>query len=302
MLAGARYGSRGPDRLCRSRALLLALGGLLEPLAHPKPGGVTRCWGQRNLTIWSFALSSPGVNASVLEACSRGCEQGCLASALYTYLELIEAAGVSENTSLGTVMLLVPLACTIPEHPRDIDDHARRASRCVSMLGGEDARAYYNALERLYPSHLGSSYTGPLPPVGSGRYPSSFYEILLHTSWDLVHRELLGGYEASRWVARLIADRGLSEETIVEAVLRVIAVWGDTLIARRNGLRAYLESRRDANHALALARRIGLSSAVNWIRRKWEERGWSPGAALDVVAAGIGLYMLWFSPAVRGPS
>ena len=271
------------------KAGLLGLGGIIEPLADPKPGGVTRREGWRDLSIYSFAKAHEALRAALETSCIEGCRPGCLARGVNVYLSMLERLGLLSNTNLGTLILMIPLACA--PHHQGPEAHAREASRCASLLGREDARAYYRALERFYPSHLGT-YEGPIPGVGSGKYPSTFLEILMAARWDYVHFELLSGYPKTLEAYYYLKTRGDSEESVARLILEFIARYGDTLIARRHGWRAMLRAMAEARLALTGSRGEGLEKAILGLRREWRVRGWTPGAVLDIVAAGLGLYYL----------
>jgi len=186
------------------------------------------------------------------------------------------------------VLLILPLCRALP-HAGTPREAAWLASRLVrEYTGREDAVAYYRLLEALAPSHLGR-YEGPVPAVGSGEYPDSLVDALEAASWDLVHGEILNAYPATLEAYEVIVARGgpFNEEALLAALLRVLAEHGDTLIARKWGLRAYKTALREAREAAAA--HPGPREALEALDRLWRPRGWSPGAALDVVAAAAGL-------------
>lgn len=275
--------------LCSTIAELLGLGSIMEPLVHPKPGGVTRCRPWRGLTIFDFARASAALRAGLAAACERGCSQGCLAAAVRAYLGVKSRLGPEGNANLGTLLLLAPLACTAPAGGPV--GHAMAASRCARSLGAEDAELYYRALEAVGPGHLGR-YEGPVPAVGSGRYPRSMIEVLLAARWDHVHAELLNGYPLTLEAFEWLRERGDREDSLALLILTMIARHGDTLIGRKWGWAAAKKAMAEARLALRAAEREGLNGAIGALRRLWEERGWNPGAVLDIVAAGLGLYYL----------
>ena len=75
-------------------------------------------------------------------------------------------------------------------------------------------------------------------------------------------------------------------------ILELLARYGDTLIARRHGWRAMLRAMSEAKITLVQAKGGSLAGAVRRLREEWRSRGWTPGAILDIVAAGLGLYYL----------
>jgi len=268
-------------------ALALAWGLVLEPLAHPKPGAVTRIAAHDDKNIYTFTASAlAGLYAC--EAACTGPPDGFIARGLETYAGLLGGLGVETNAQLGSILLLLPL-CRALTQAGTAEEAAALATTLVrEHTGREDAAAYYRLLEELAPSHLGR-YEGPVPSVGSGGRPESLVAALEAASWDLVHGELLNSYPATVEAYHVILGRGgpFNEDSLLAALLHVLAEHGDTLIARKWGLRAYKRALWEAR-AAALARPTP-REALEELDELWRPRGWNPGAALDVVAAAAGL-------------
>ena len=276
---------------CIERALLLGSGGRLEPLVHPKPGGVTRCKTFRGLSIHDFELASIALDRALIEACLSGCRRGCMARGFIVYLETARRLGLRSNVNTGTLLLLLPLACTL-DNARDPSTHAVEASKCILETGGgEDAEWYYKVLEYFRPSHLGE-YRGPLPPIGSGVYPESLAEVLRAMRWDHVHRELLEGYPITLEAVEMMKMRGHNEKSLSLIILELLSRYGDTLIGRRHGWRAAKRAMREALIVLRMVEHLGEISWVEKLWREWRRRGWSPGSILDIVATALGLSYL----------
>ncbi len=282
-------GQRGKIVYVCGDSRYVAAGLYLEPLAHPKPGGVTRCLAQEDKDVYSFVASAFAGQKACLAACSGEC-RGFMARGIRAYVDELERLGVGTNIQLGSVLLVLPLCRAVSgsSTPREL---ARNASRLVIACDDEEAgREYYRALERLGVRHLGR-YEGPYPGVGSGEYPRGLSVALIAGRWDLVHRELLEGYPATLEAYRVIMESGgpLREDALLRAILAVLASRGDTLIASRHGGRAYKMALWEARAAYRLSERIGVRKAIEWLQGLWRGRGWSPGAALDVVAAAAGI-------------
>ncbi len=274
----------------------LAAGAALEPVLHPKPGAVTRLWSHPDKGVVDFEAALAPLTAALIEACRRGGPRG-LEAAFRAYRAGLEALGYKSNIAAGTLLLAAPLAAALHggPPPGGLGALAREASRVALEAGGEAARAYYELLEYLSPGHLGR-YEGPVPGVGSGSYPCCMRVVLEAASWDLVHGEVLGGYPESLRVAREVEEgveggEGL-EDAALAALLGLLARRGDTLILARWGSRAYQAALSEARQAERMASRLGVRGALEWLDSQWRPRGWSPGAALDVLAAGLGLYLL----------
>ncbi len=278
--------------MCASRverlASALSWGLVLEPLAHPKPGAVTRIHPHPDKDVYLFMASARAGLEACVEAARPPCG-GFFARGLRSYMEGSRRLGVATNTQLGSVVLLLPL-CAASTVSTSLSSLAASASTLLrSCTGEEDAEAYYRALEAAVPSHLGR-YEGPVPGVGSGEYPSSLVAAFEAAAWDLVHREALGGYPATLRAAEVILDRGgpFREEALLAALLHVLVSEGDTLIAAKYGWAAYKRALLEARAAAALYP-DDPAGALAWLDGLWRPRGWSPGAALDVVAAAAGL-------------
>jgi len=280
-----------------SRAALLAAGLHLEPLAHPKPGAVTRLAGHGDKDVFSFAAHASLVTPVLVEACRAAAEGGCSGRPLLRGLSLyrrLVAPRLRGNVAFGSFMLLLPLAAAAARPPGGVGEHAREASRvAVECSGVEEARLYLEILASLKPSHLGS-YHGPLPDALSpGGASVDFAGLLRGARWDLVHREILEGYprtlEAVSAIRGGLARGSSFEEALLHAILWGLARWGDTLIYQKYGGRAYLRAVAEAERALAIAESRGVREAMEWLDSLWRPRGWNPGAVLDVAAAAVGL-------------
>lgn len=280
---------------------LLVSGSRIEPLVEPKPGGVGRCMRHGDKSVFDFEVASTLIAASAYESCasaSRSCRSS-IASGLRTYRRLHGLFLPRTNIYLGALLLILPLSAALglKEHNsiKEIADTAR--STVLYCTGPEEAREYYRLLEHLGPSHLGR-YKGPIPGVGEG-YPESFTSILEAAKWDHVHRELIEGYPLSLEAYRIIRETsGGLEYRVLNAILELLAGYGDTLIASKYGWRAYKKALGEAKAAELLSARIGVRGALEWLDSLWRPRGWNPGSVYDIVTVGIGLYML--DKALRG--
>ncbi len=281
---------------CIEAAALLAGGASVEPLIHPKPGGVTRCAGTSQHTVYEFTRSYHALHSALLAACMHGCKEGCLHRALTTYRALSTMLGVHTNTLLGTLTLLTPLACTFWGRRGNPEMHATEASKCaLNILGYSDAKAYYDLLHELHPSHLGVEFSGKLPPIGSQEVPRSFGEIVRSVEDDIIHLEIANGYPITLTALKWIANNGVREDSLGILILRLISEYGDTLIGRKWGFNAMKLAKREARIALLLIEKgWDWREVVNKLRAEWSRRGWNPGAILDVVATALGLYYLHY--------
>ena len=288
-MGSATY-SRGSDP-CQSLAPILGLGAALEPLAHPKPGAVTRLYGQADKDILDFAVHSAAINSALLASCSASASGSPdpIAEGLRAYRLTLWALNIAKNVGLGQALMLIPLAAALPRAAPAPSEVAREATR-IAMLSTQAASAeYYALLRMLGPSHLGR-YRGPLPDVSEGEPGVGLGELLRSVRWDLVASEVTGNYPLTlRAVEALSEETGAWDAKVARALALVLSAAGDTLIARKWGLRAYLASRAEV---LVHSRLRGPLGAMEALDGAWRPRGWSPGSSLDVVAAAVGLYLL----------
>ncbi|MGC9210011.1 MAG: triphosphoribosyl-dephospho-CoA synthase [Acidilobus sp.] len=272
-------------------APLLAVGSVVEPVAHPKPGAVTRLLGQPDKDVVAFALHSAAVTSAAVASCNASIEglPDPILVGLRAYRRSLEALGVRVNVGLGQAMMIIPLSAALARSGKDVRGIASTATGIVLSSSPEAAAEYYEILRLLSPSHLGA-YRGPLPDVIGGRPTVGLGQLLRAVRWDLVASELTNGYPLTlRAVADISSRGGVSEESVVAALADVLIEAGDTLIARRWGVRAFLASRAEV---LTYVSELGPGRAMALLDPLWRARGWSPGAALDIIAAAVGLYLV----------
>ena len=282
--------------LCDPRLVeLLVSGSRVEPLVEPKPGGVSRCRPHSDKGVLEFEVSSIALAVAAHETCIKASES-CRSSIAYgfsVYRRLHSMTLPRTNMYLGLLLLLLPLSATLGMRGFDGVHGLLNSAKSVvrHCTGPEEAREYYALLEYLHPSHLGT-YKGAIPGVGSG-YPDSFIQVLEVARWDYTHRELLEGYPLSL-EAYDIVRRGFEglEERVLNAILEMLARHGDTLIASKFGWAAYKKALSEARLAMSLSERVGVKRSLEWLDSLWRPRGWNPGSIYDIVAVGIGLYML----------
>ena len=275
---------------------VLGAGARIEPLLHPKPGAVTRMNSHSDKNVFTYMMASIPLDLALSTTCTRS-STDCTSSIAYgmrayrsAYERLIPKR---VNTSLGTLLLLLPIAMTHGATGlRDPWELARTSSRLVvECTGRDEALEYYKLLKLFRPRHLGR-YVGPLPDIDEG-VPDSFTAILRANSWDLVHREILFGYPLTLNALNTMREAsGNLEDKALKALLHILSSHGDTLIARRYGMMAFKKARAEAQHALLYSEKVGIRVALEYLDSLWRPRGWNPGATLDVIAVSISLYIL----------
>lgn len=259
-----------------------ALACLLEATA-PKPGNVHRGADFDDVTYLDFVTSGIVV-APAIEAAATGDSLG--EAVLKAVRATREAVGT--NTNLGTLVLMVPLA----KVPRD-QLLAPGVSRILGELTASDARLVYEAILLARPGGMGQVAADDL----SGPPPADLMAAMRSAAgWDMVARQYANGFaevlgSVVPWLSET-HQRGWSlADTIVHVHLRLLAEWGDSLIARKCGAQISNQARARAGAILAMGSPgqddydRALSDFDFWLRSDGHRR--NPGTTADLVAAGL---------------
>lgn len=261
-----------------ANASRLSLGAILEPLAHPKPGAVTRVEGQEDKDVFDFTLNHEAVERGSFAACMAAAEgnEDPVAAGLEEYLRAIKEVGLRSNVGLGQALMIVPLASASLGRP-DVKELCRRASELVRRSTPRASAAYYRLLRLLAPSHLGR-YWGPLPDVSEGE-PKVGLGVVLGMVDDVTSQEVVNGYRLTQAVAEIIREKAKEglESAVVWAYLYLASTVHDSLLARSKGIRASLIAAAEASLA-------GAS-----LNLAWRSRGWNLGSLLDILSAAVSL-------------
>jgi len=242
----------------------------------PKPGNVYRGADFEDVTYADFLASAAVIGPAMERARTGGVGKAVL--------EAVEATQqtVSTNTNLGTLLLLAPLAAS----PRE-KSLAEGISEVLASLTQEDTRSVYEAIRLANPGGLGSAETADvrdeIPTI------TLVEAMQLAAERDLVARQYTNRFEQVFWVAEQILAGGQPlGHAIVQAYLRLIAEFPDSLIARKVGLelsqqvslraQAVLSAEPDDFPAL-------LADFDFWLRADGHRR--NPGTSADLIAAGL---------------
>lgn len=254
---------------------------LWEALA-PKPGNVHRGADFDDVTFNDFATSGVIVGPILAEAAERGVGTVILEAAQAT------RAAIGSNTNLGMLLLLAPLAA-VPR-PQDLREGV---ARVLGELTAADAAAVYEAIRIASPGGLGKAdemdVSGPAPEslVGAMR---------LAAGRDFVARQYAEDFQDvfEHVVTPLVAacQRGMPLTlAIVDTYVRLIARFGDTLIARKCGPAVSDQAAAWAQRVLAADAAGGenyqaaLADFDFWLRSDGRRR--NPGTSADLIAAGL---------------
>jgi triphosphoribosyl-dephospho-CoA synthase len=186
---------------------------------------------------------------------------------------------VANNTNLGMVLLLTPLACL-----DDAESVRPGVGRVLEATTVDDARAVYAAIRMANPGGLGE-----VPDQDVAAEPTTtLREVMrLAADRDVVARQYATGYgdvldQTLPALAEALGQGRDLEAAISHAFLATLARLPDTLIARKRGIEVAREASLRASEALLSGEHAELDS---WLRADGHAR--NPGATADLVAAAL---------------
>jgi triphosphoribosyl-dephospho-CoA synthase len=214
-----------------------------------------------------------GVGATVLEAVRR------------------TRAVTAQNTNLGMLLLLAPLAAAVGRS--ETDDLRGSLTTILQSLSRDDAQAVYEAIRMARPGGLG---TVPQQDVSVDPTGTLSEVMALAAERDLVARQYTNGFhevfqEIVPALRSSIQDGKGVERAIVEAYLRTMAQHPDSLIARKRGTAEAREASRraaavlEAGWTAEAAGHQALEKFDGWLRAEGNAR--NPGTTADLVTAGL---------------
>ena len=281
------------DRVARSAQLAL----LLEVSAYPKPGNVDRTHDFVDTSYEHFLASSVAVYPVLREAAVRkGRGVG----------ELIRK-GVEEsvkwqhggNTHFGALLLLIPLAmaagasddCSTPVLRSKANDIMRNTDV-------EDAIELYRAFPmakvrvRRDVAELDVMNEASIEEIRN-RQLSLFDILSISAPYDLVSRELVGGFEKSFRYAALIADfrdeHLRLNDVITHAYLNLLAEEEDTFVKMKFGAD---KSRYVKERARGIVERGYRRVELEEFDHELIKAGINPGSSADLIAAALFIAIL----------
>jgi triphosphoribosyl-dephospho-CoA synthase len=300
-----------------SRKLELAM--LLEVSVYPKPGNVHRTRDYSGTKFEHFLASAVSARPYFERAAKRGAliSQGKISQREAHIGSTIRdtVVGISDshrggNTSLGTVMLFIPLAVaaglTFALRRFSLSRLRSNLRQILMATTATDAVALYDAIAYVRPGGLGQA------PELDVKDPASRRRILrvglnlldiarLAADRDSICKEWVTGYQTTfelgyTYFKRELSRTGDFNETTVNTYLKILSEIPDTLIARKTTIqRARWVSDR-AKKALALG---GFSTrrGRKEIERLDDQLGKSanllnPGATADITASVLALATL----------
>jgi triphosphoribosyl-dephospho-CoA synthase len=302
-----------------SRQLELAM--LLEVSAYPKPGNVHRTRNYSETRFEHFLASAVAARTHFENAAERGIlvskkqipvKEVQIGSMIRDAMSDIMRSHRGGNTSLGTVILLVPIAVaagmtkTRSARRLSLASLRRNLKQVLRSTTPADAVALFEALAHVRPGGLGHV------PELDAKDRSSRRKILqlgfnlrdvarLVAHRDSVCMELVTDYKTSFEVGypyfkrELARTRDLNEAT-VNTYLKILSEIPDTLIARKTSIKRARWVTSRARRVLALgglSTRSGLREIESLDDKlRAQPNLLNPGATADMTASVLALAML----------
>lgn len=254
---------------------------LLE-VSVPKPGNVHRGADFEDVTFLDFAISAVAIGPAIESAHRTGVGPAVLAAVRETQRL------VHTNTNLGTLLLLAPMAAVARDRP------VREGIALVlNQLAAPDASAIYEAIRVAHPGGMGQVADMDI----GGTAPENVLDAMRAAAdHDLVAHQYTHEFATvfDEVVPNLVAHPGRDwslADTIIQAQLRLMSRYPDSLIARKCGPELARESAARADRVLGSGD-PGSSSYVDalgdfdfWLRSDHHRR--NPGTTADLIAAGL---------------
>jgi triphosphoribosyl-dephospho-CoA synthase len=300
-----------------ARAIQLAI--LLEVSAYPKPGNVHRTAGYPPTRYEHFLASAVSMYPSIRRACvtgteiakgARSYEQAHLGRLIRDSVDEVMSWQNGGNTSLGTVLLVIPLtvasALARAVAKDSCEDLREVLTRLIRSATPEDTVEIFKAIRSAKPGGLGASdeYDVFEPNVDEqimrkGVVPLDVFRISSDrdsissewaSSFDFTFR-----YSYPTLLCELQETRDINVAT-VHTFLRILAERPDTLIARKTTIE---KSRYVSARAKSIMDMGGLQTsegarAVNAFDQDLRSEGnlLNPGTTADLTVAALCLLTL----------
>ncbi len=247
-----------------------------------KPGNVHRGADFDDVTFSDFATSAVLIGPLLANAATEG-----VGPTIFNAVRATREA-IGSNTNLGMILLLAPLAAVPPE-----EDLQSGVARVLRGLTPQDTAAVYQAIALAQPGGLGKVDEADV----AGEPPQSLVEAMrLAAERDFVAKQYADDYREvfEHVVAPLVSacQGGLSlTSAIIDTYVRLIARFGDSLIARKCGEETSQQAAIYAQQVLAAGApgdenyHEALSDFDFWLRCDGHRR--NPGTSADLIAAGL---------------
>ena len=256
-----------------------------------KPGNVSPRAGFADARFEDFAASALAIGPALADA-GRAAVGATIARAAADTRRL-----VATNTNLGMILLLAPLARATAR--LDAGGDLRAALRGVlEDLTVQDARFAYAAIRAASPAGMGEV---DRHDVGEDDVSVTLREAMAAArERDSIAREYVTDFAITFTLGadtlhRCWQDGAAFSDAVVTAFLTILAAVPDTLIARKNGLRAAEDVSRRAARVLAAGGSLSEQGRARLAELAGElgdeAHALNPGTTADLVAASIFVFL-----------
>lgn len=301
-------------------ATLLSYSIALEASAYPKPGNVHRLHSYPDKRYEDFLIASivsykyfrkviaRGLRVSRKRVKTLFCD--LLRRSMYEILLFTS----NRNTSLGTLLLLMPLGLAIgyisaSRQGFTVDELVASTTVLVKKYSTiNDSIEYYRVLRRVKPTYLRrTDNTGNYPNIYDKSYRRKLVEkkirlwdLLVYASRkDVVSRQVVSNYrecvEGKDFLVERICFHRDFNRGVVETFLYLLARNNDTVIVLKHGLETmeYVQTRVSKVLEEILDRRdSGWYKIVSILDQEFYSKNINPGSIADLIACTIFLYLL----------
>ena len=274
-----------PEHFSVGRIASLAC--LLEVCA-PKPGNVHRGADFEDVTFEDFVLSAE-VLGQVIDASAEDRAGKTILTAVQRTRDAVKT-----NTNLGIVLLIVPLAkalqhCWFSGCSLTIS----AVGKVLKELTAEDSAAIYEAIRVAKPGGIGEASQWDV----NSDAPNDIRQAMrLGADRDMIAKQYADNFQdVFESVLPLLQESNKQNnlrQSIVETHVRLIAKFGDSLIARKCGKEASANASRLATHVVEQLNandhdgyHLALAELDFWMRSDGHRR--NPGTTADLIAAGL---------------
>ncbi len=298
-------------------ALQLAL--LLEVSAYPKPGNVHRTKDFVNTRYEHFLASSAVLGPHFRLAALRGhiAASGSMRSRAFAIGDRIKRAveSCSEwqhggNTSLGAIMLLIPIAYAAGMVPLESTlrslEIRKNLMRVVRGTTSTDAMNVYRAVSYASPGGIGKVPELDVNDANSiariRKQNLSLFDIFrISSRYDTISAEWVNNYSVTfniglPYLVRELQANGDVNTAVVDTYLRILSQIPDTLVARKLGIDKAKEISLQAKQVLkaggmkTAGGRVAVRKMDKTLRRL--EHGYNPGTTADLTASTLSVLLL----------
>jgi len=283
------------DDVARSAQLAL----LLEVSAYPKPGNVDRTHDFKDTSYEHFLASSVAVYPVLRAAAARGSGKGLgVGELVRSGVEESTAWQSGGNTHFGALLLLIPLTMAAGACERyDMEKIKRKASEIMLNTNTDDAMEVYRAFPKAKVKvrrdvpEFNLTDADAIQEIRKKQF--SLYEILtISASYDLISRELVGGFELTFEYAALIkdfADEERINDAITRAYLKLLSEEEDTFITMKFGSEksSYVKER-----AKRIVNQGYKREEIEELDAELIKEGLNPGSTADIISAALFISIL----------